>query len=369
MSFLGMDPSGARGLATTVSGWGSAIDSIVALIAAAEALSDLPTNTQVPLLGLAGEGRMMAGALESAADEIEAFKIQAILAGTGGPDSPAVAVARAELARLSAMAEEGKISDNDPRIDDAARVLRQAAAAQAALAQAAADETLHWTTGDRWSEMLSLTEAERLAILEQWRSETGQQAMTNLIGFTQWEIASGRISDDAGSEWWELMNGALAVDVRDALALAAAGETVADNTNVQNWLDLYYMDDLLTEGFAGTFMRPGQQLFAEAINIGDPVYTEQFWKAHQYSLWSAEGYAAANYLQAETPAEQELIAVIMENVNWTAAQNFDPTLAYGNGVGLFINDVLDYPTYYPFEGDASTVSADSVSEILEALFS
>lgn len=143
MSFLGMDPAGVRGLAAALSACASEVESIVPLVAEAEALCDLPTNTQGPLRQIATDCTAMAAAVTSAADEFEAFEIEIDLMIVESPEAQAVVRAQDELDRLSDMAEDGRISKNDPRIDEAMRTLAAAEAAVAAAASAAVPSIEH----------------------------------------------------------------------------------------------------------------------------------------------------------------------------------------------------------------------------------
>jgi hypothetical protein len=104
-----------------------------------------------------------------------------------------------------------------------------------------------------------------------------------LVDFQDWEISSGRLSDDGGSPWWSAVNGRLISDLEDAAA-GARGP----------WADYMSCDG------------------------SDPEAAQAaLWHAHQHSI-NAGALAAAGLLESEPDVEREFAGIALAVVDMAA---------------------------------------------------
>ncbi len=141
---------------------------------------------------------------------------------------------------------------------------------------------------------IALTPAERTRVVETFfvahpGAGEGRYGLGRaVLDFQSWEVASGRIDGNAGSNWWRGVNGLMVIDI------AAALEGVRrDEPGVVSWLD-----------FAATPEAPQEAL----------------WEAHQRSLH--RGVRVCSPLLFEEPeAERTFAAIVVEVVDRTAISN------------------------------------------------
>jgi RHS repeat-associated protein len=140
--------------------------------------------------------------------------------------------------------------------------------------------------------------------------------------FTQWEIDSGRLDPEFGSDWWRLVNGMMLLDLKTAQKLigtSGLADAQSHNASVQAWLD---------------YAR------AAATEVDEGVLQQRWWWAHQLSL--RRGLDAASVrLSQEHGAEQAFIGVVVENVDIAAVLNYRSNTPL---IGGFVHTV--YPGKY-----------------------
>ncbi|MCC7078575.1 MAG: hypothetical protein IT198_15760 [Acidimicrobiia bacterium] len=141
------------------------------------------------------------------------------------------------------------------------------------------------------------------------------------LDFVAWLGQSGRLDDSCGSPWWRTLNGALVLDLADALVGIGSG------TGSAAWLDY-----AAAAGPAGTD-------HAQTI----------FWQAHQTSLHAVIP-SAHDLLAAEPVHERDFIACAIEIVDLAALRG-QPTDT--EALGLLTERL--YPRHYPL---AEPLSAD-----------
>ena len=192
----------------------------------------------------------------------------------------------------------------------------------------------------RRSQALSLSVGQRTGILRSFfydfpGKSTGKEGLGYghaVVDFLRWEIGSGRVSNGAGSGWWKLVNGLLALDVQDAhRALKRGTKRVADS-RIQSWV-------------------------AYAIYGGSSSASEQrlLWTAHQRSLHCGIALGWAPWFGAESVTEQKFIDLGIRFVDLAALSNKSTA---SSEIGGFIG--AEYPGRYP----ASTSDVTRVGNLL-----
>ena len=166
---------------------------------------------------------------------------------------------------------------------------------------------------------IDLTLAQRREIVEEFfaiHPGTGQGRFglgRAVLDFQDWEITSGRISDQRGSAWWRGVNGLMVLDIA-ATAKDSTGATAGANP----W-----------RGYAS----------AKASQF-------TLWEAHQRSLHAALCRCAA-LLAHEPAAERAFVEVVIDVVDRTAL-SVSPT----DGPDLAHLTERYYPSSYPAAQDA-----------------
>ena len=166
---------------------------------------------------------------------------------------------------------------------------------------------------------IALTPAERRTIVEgffalhpgpgEGRFGLGRA----LLDFQAWEITSGRIADDGGSDWWRGVNGLMVLDI------AAASEGAKEREGARAW-----------------------RLYAGA----DGDAQRAVWEAHQRSLHTAL-HVCRGLLERETAAEQEFAGIVIDVVDRTALAG---TATDTPGLALLTSRF--YPASYPISPEA-----------------
>lgn len=176
------------------------------------------------------------------------------------------------------------------------------------------------TAAGRLAEAIALTPAARMAIVEGFfvaspRSSEGAFGLGRaILDFQAWEIASGRIAaNGGGSAWWRAVNGMMVLDVAAATTGEAAGSPA-----VRTWLAY--------------------------PSSGEPQ--RALWEAHQRSLHAGIN-ACAGLLAAETGAEQQFAAIVIDVVDRTALSR-----AATDNDGLARLTERYYPPTYPIVQDS-----------------
>lgn len=169
-----------------------------------------------------------------------------------------------------------------------------------------------------------LTVEQRVVIFDRFFTQYGGSGAgfgygAAAVQFLDWEIASGRVRNKGGSDWWEIVNGRMAVDLRTAannLARGAPAETKA----VAAWMT-----------------------FAKSAATGG-ARQRLFWAAHQLSL-----HEGITFAYAQTPRlshdEFQFVQVATQLVDLAALGNRS-----SKDQGFFtIRNIVgtDYPTDYP----------------------
>lgn len=110
-----------------------------------------------------------------------------------------------------------------------------------------------------------------------------------ILDFQAWEIASGRISPEGGSDWWRAVNGFMVLDIG-----AAADGNAIETAAVKAW-----------------------RAYREASGEG---VQQLLWEAHQRSL-HAGLRASRELLEREGTAEREFAGIVIDVVDRTALAN------------------------------------------------
>lgn len=179
---------------------------------------------------------------------------------------------------------------------------------------------------ERLSEAIALTPAARMEAVEAFfaahpRSAEGPFGLGRaILDFQAWEIASGRIpANSGGSGWWRAVNGMMVLDIA-AAAQRATGPTPA----IRAWVDYT------------TAAEPQRAL----------------WEAHQRSL-HAGIHACAGLLAAETGAERQFAAIVIDVVDRTALSG---TATDNDGLARLTERY--YPAHYPIGAEEADVLAE-----------
>ena len=148
---------------------------------------------------------------------------------------------------------------------------------------------------------------------------TGLGLGTALADFLEWEVASGRVADGAGSPWWKAVNGLMVLDVADAAAGADGPSTGA----VRAWAT-----------------------YAAAVAGGDDGDQVALWHAHQASM--AEATAVARPLLEDEPAEEvAFVAIVLDVLDRATART---TATDDHRLGDQAR--ASYPSAYPATAEA-----------------
>jgi hypothetical protein len=173
---------------------------------------------------------------------------------------------------------------------------------------------------ERLAEAIALTPAARMETVEAFfaanpHSPEGPFGPGRaILDFQAWEVASGRITPNGGgSDWWRAVNGMMVLDI----AAAATGQ-ISISPSVRAWLAY-----------------PAS---------GEPQ--RALWEAHQRSL-HAGVRACPKLLAAETVAEQQFAAIVIDVVDRTALSG-----AATDNDGLAQLTERYYPPVYPSGLDA-----------------
>ena len=203
---------------------------------------------------------------------------------------------------------------------------------------------------------LALEPGERTAIVEAFFGAhpgggDGPLGLGRAIAdFVDWEIHSGRITEDGGgSPWWRVVNGGMILDLRDAAA-ELAGESCGDSSNVES--DGAPVATWVAYARCGT--APPGIVDASGSGGGDSPHDggsstaqARMWAAHQASLHAAlEAADGAALLVGESPAEREFAGFVVAVVDATAA----------HGQATDTDDLArmtarSYPQQYPITPD------------------
>jgi hypothetical protein len=133
-----------------------------------------------------------------------------------------------------------------------------------------------------------------------------------ILDFQRWEVASGRIADAGGSDWWRGVNGMMVLDIE-----AAAGHQGPLSPAIHAW--------------------------REYLTTGEPQLA--LWEAHQRSL-HAGVRACASLLDAEPLAERQFAAIVIDVVDRTALSG-----SATDNDGLARMTERFYPRLYPIDPD------------------
>ncbi len=147
---------------------------------------------------------------------------------------------------------------------------------------------------------------------------TGLGLGTALADFLEWEVASGRVADGAGSPWWKAVNGLMVLDVADAAAA-----------------------DGLSSGAVRVWAT-----YAGGVVGGDDGDQAALWHAHQASM--AEATAIARPLLEDEPAEEvAFVAIVLDVLDRATART---TATDDHRLGDQAR--ASYPSAYPATAEA-----------------
>ncbi len=162
-----------------------------------------------------------------------------------------------------------------------------------------------------------------------------------ILDFYEWEVDSGRISDDSGSNWWKVVNGFLTRDLNSGLSL---------------------YDGSLTTSQVNSGHKSSSRLWVEFLKVFKDEEAHEskvqslLWKAHQASI--AQGVKfAAEYLNDECVSEVEFTYLVLGVLETVSTLNY-PT----NSSKLKKAVRGSYPANYPISEEQLCAVREKLSK-------